>query len=158
MLPGVLERRSFGCERHDTTDLFAALDIATGCSAEIQRRCLDRGVFCSIEELTTALQEWIKPWNDSALRTGRTAVDTPRERSARTHARAATPGHHRAAPAERWALNRSARGQLPWWTLIAPRGPSSAGEPRAVPAPVRLFPGSTRADGRCPGRRPRSWG
>jgi transposase len=34
--------------------------------AEIQRRCLDHGVFCSLEELTTALQEWIKPWNDSA--------------------------------------------------------------------------------------------
>jgi hypothetical protein len=28
--------------------------------AEIQRRCLDRGVFCSLEDLTTALQEWIK--------------------------------------------------------------------------------------------------
>ena len=34
--------------------------------AEIQRRCLDRGVSCSLEELTTALQEWIKFWNDSA--------------------------------------------------------------------------------------------
>jgi transposase len=140
MLPGVPERRSFDCERHGTTGLFAALDIATGkvisklpaqhtaidfrdlldqidrqagpglevhviCDnlsthkapavhrwllarprfvlhftpaysswinqverwfAEIQRRCLDRGVFCSLEELTTALQEWIKLWNDSA--------------------------------------------------------------------------------------------
>jgi transposase/transposase-like protein len=34
--------------------------------AEIQRRCLDRGVFCSLEEITTALQEWINLWNDSA--------------------------------------------------------------------------------------------
>jgi len=34
--------------------------------AEIQRRCLDRGVFCSLEDLTTAIQEWIKLWNDSA--------------------------------------------------------------------------------------------
>jgi transposase len=34
--------------------------------AEIQRRCLERGVFCSLEELTAALQEWIKLWNDSA--------------------------------------------------------------------------------------------
>jgi transposase len=34
--------------------------------AEIQRRCLDRGVFCSLEDLTSALQEWIKLWNDSA--------------------------------------------------------------------------------------------
>ena len=34
--------------------------------AEIQRRCLDRGVFCSLEDLVTALREWIKLWNDSA--------------------------------------------------------------------------------------------
>ena len=34
--------------------------------AELQRRCLERGVFCSLEDLTTALQEWIKLWNDSA--------------------------------------------------------------------------------------------
>src|SRR6266567_4156251 len=31
--------------------------------AELQRRCLERGVSCSAEELTTALQEWIKLWN-----------------------------------------------------------------------------------------------
>ncbi|MGH3405886.1 MAG: IS630 family transposase [Streptosporangiaceae bacterium] len=140
MLPGVPERRSFDYERHGTTDLFAAFDIATGkvisklsaqhravdfrdfldqiddavepglevhviCDnlsarkapavrgrllahprfvlhftptysswinqverwfAEIQRRCLDRGVFCSLDDLTTALREWIKVWNDSA--------------------------------------------------------------------------------------------
>ena len=140
MLPGVPERRSFDYERHGTTDLLAALNIANGkvisklsaqhravdfrdfldqidqavepsldvhviCDnlsthkapavrrwllahprfvmhftptysswinqverwfAEIQRRCLDRGVFCSLEDLTTALQEWIKLWNDSA--------------------------------------------------------------------------------------------
>jgi len=34
--------------------------------AELQRRCLERGVFCSLEELTTALQEWIKLWNEGA--------------------------------------------------------------------------------------------
>jgi transposase len=34
--------------------------------AELQRRCLERGVFCSLEELTTALQEWIKLWNEAA--------------------------------------------------------------------------------------------
>jgi hypothetical protein len=34
--------------------------------AEIQRRCLDRGVFCSLEDLTTTLQDWIKLWNVSA--------------------------------------------------------------------------------------------
>ena len=34
--------------------------------AELQRRCLDRGVFCSLDELTTALQDSIKIWNASA--------------------------------------------------------------------------------------------
>ena len=34
--------------------------------AELQRRCLERGVFCSLHELTTALEEWIKLWNESA--------------------------------------------------------------------------------------------
>jgi transposase len=32
--------------------------------AELQRRCLDRGVFCSLEELTTALEDWIRLWNE----------------------------------------------------------------------------------------------
>ena len=35
--------------------------------AELQRRCLDRGVFCSLDELTTALEHWIKFWNANAL-------------------------------------------------------------------------------------------
>jgi len=34
--------------------------------AELQRRCLERGVFCSLDELTTALEDWIKLWNDDA--------------------------------------------------------------------------------------------
>ena len=34
--------------------------------AELQRRCLDRGVFCSLDELTTALENWIKTWNATA--------------------------------------------------------------------------------------------
>ena len=140
MLPGAPERRSFDYVRHGTTDLFAALDIATGkvigklsaqhravdfrdfldqidrqtdpglggpCDlrqplrpqgargaapavahprfvlhftptyaswtnqverwfAELQRRCLERGVFCSLDELTTALEDWIEFWNASA--------------------------------------------------------------------------------------------
>jgi len=35
-------------------------------SAGRQRRCLDRGVFCSLEQLTTALEEWIELWNATA--------------------------------------------------------------------------------------------
>ena len=34
--------------------------------AELQRRCLDRGAFCSLDELTIALENWIKIWNASA--------------------------------------------------------------------------------------------
>jgi transposase len=34
--------------------------------AELQRRRLDRGVFCSIDELACALEQWIKFWNESA--------------------------------------------------------------------------------------------
>jgi len=34
--------------------------------AELQRRRLDRGVFCSLDELTCALEEWIKLWNANA--------------------------------------------------------------------------------------------
>ena len=34
--------------------------------AELQRRCLDRGVFCSLDELTTALEDWIDIWNATA--------------------------------------------------------------------------------------------
>jgi transposase len=34
--------------------------------AELQRRCLERGVFCSLDDLTTALEEWIKLWNEHA--------------------------------------------------------------------------------------------
>jgi len=34
--------------------------------AELQRRCLERGVFCSLDELTTALEQWIELWNKDA--------------------------------------------------------------------------------------------
>ena len=34
--------------------------------AELQRRCLDRGVFFSLGELTTALEDWIDIWNATA--------------------------------------------------------------------------------------------
>jgi transposase len=33
--------------------------------AELQRRCLERGVFCSVEHLTTALQNWTEVWNSN---------------------------------------------------------------------------------------------
>nr|WP_306820106.1 transposase [Streptomyces sp. DSM 40750] len=34
--------------------------------AELERRCLGRGVFCSLDELKTVLEDWIKTWNEQA--------------------------------------------------------------------------------------------
>ena len=34
--------------------------------AELQRRRLERGVFCSIDELACALEQWVKFWNTNA--------------------------------------------------------------------------------------------
>jgi transposase len=34
--------------------------------AELQRRRLERGIFCSIDELTCALEQWVKFWNANA--------------------------------------------------------------------------------------------
>lgn len=34
--------------------------------AELERRCLERGVFCSLDELKAALENWVKVWNDRA--------------------------------------------------------------------------------------------
>ena len=34
--------------------------------AELERRCLERGVFCSLDSLKAALEDWIKVWNNEA--------------------------------------------------------------------------------------------
>ncbi len=34
--------------------------------AELERRCLERGTFCSLDALKTALEEWISTWNETA--------------------------------------------------------------------------------------------
>lgn len=34
--------------------------------AELQRRCLERGVFCSVDALQAALEKWIEVWNEQA--------------------------------------------------------------------------------------------
>ena len=62
--------------------------------AELQRRCLDRGVFCSLDELTTALEDWIKIWNASArpFKWTKTA-DQIIDRICRYCARISGPGH-----------------------------------------------------------------
>ena len=168
MIPGTPERRSHNYVRHGTTDLFAALNTATGkvighlsaqhravdfrdfldqidrqtepglaihviCDnlsahkapvvhrwllahprvqlhftptysswisqverwfAELQRRCLDRGVFCSLDELTAALEDWIKIWNASArpFKWTKTA-DQIIDRICRYCSRISGPGH-----------------------------------------------------------------
>ena len=62
--------------------------------AELQRRCLDRGVFCSLDELTTALEDWIKIWNASArpFKWTKTA-DQIIDRICRYCSRISGPGH-----------------------------------------------------------------
>ncbi|MQS13804.1 IS630 family transposase [Streptomyces kaniharaensis] len=34
--------------------------------AELERRCLERGVHCSLDDLKASLENWIKVWNESA--------------------------------------------------------------------------------------------
>jgi transposase len=62
--------------------------------AELQRRCLDRGVFCSLDELTTALEDWITIWNSNArpFKWTKTA-DQIIDRICRYCSRISEPGH-----------------------------------------------------------------
>ena len=62
--------------------------------AELQRRCLERGVFCSLDELTSALEEWIKLWNEGArpIKWAQTA-DQIIDRICRYCARISEPAH-----------------------------------------------------------------
>src|SRR5512132_4609980 len=62
--------------------------------AELQRRCLERGVFCSLDELTTALDSWIKTWNSNArpFKWTKTA-DQIIDRICRYCSRISGPGH-----------------------------------------------------------------
>ena len=75
------------------SDLFL-LDQPGRWFAELQRRCLDRGVFCSLDELTTALLDWIKIWNASArpFKWTKTA-DQIIDRICRYCSRISEPGH-----------------------------------------------------------------
>jgi transposase len=62
--------------------------------AELQRRCLDRGVFCSLDDLTTALDDWINIWNATArpFKWTKTA-DQIIDRICRYCSRISGPGH-----------------------------------------------------------------
>jgi transposase len=61
---------------------------------ELQRRCVDRGVFCSLDELTTALEDWIDVWNAAArpFKWTKTA-DQIRHRICRYRSRISVPAH-----------------------------------------------------------------
>jgi len=62
--------------------------------AELQRRCLDRGVSCSLNELTAALEGWIKLWNASARPfTWTKTADQIIDRICRYCSRISGPGH-----------------------------------------------------------------
>jgi transposase len=62
--------------------------------AELQRRCLDRGVFCSLDELTTTLEDWIKTWNSNARPfTWTKTADQIIDRICRYCSRISGPGH-----------------------------------------------------------------
>jgi hypothetical protein len=89
--------------------------------AELQRRCLDRGVFCSLDELTTALENWIDIPGCFSSAPGRPAP-TCRDR----------PGS-RAASGSGWGLSRPRRDGI----LRRARRLGHGGD-LAVARPVRL--------------------
>ncbi|MFE9644905.1 IS630 family transposase [Streptomyces sp. NPDC006365] len=53
-------------ELHFTPTYSSWINQAERWFAELERRCLERGVFCSLDELKTALEDWIKTWNEDA--------------------------------------------------------------------------------------------
>ena len=62
--------------------------------AELQRRRLDRGVFCSLDELACALAEWIRLWNANAKPfTWTKTADQIIDAIGRYCARISGPGH-----------------------------------------------------------------
>ena len=62
--------------------------------AELERRCLERGTFCSLDALKTSLEEWISTWNDTArpFKWTKTA-DQIIDRICRYCSRISGPGH-----------------------------------------------------------------
>jgi len=62
--------------------------------AELERRCLERGAFCSLDELKTALEDWIKTWNSNARPfTWTKTADQIIDRICRYCSRISGPGH-----------------------------------------------------------------
>jgi DDE superfamily endonuclease len=93
--------------------------------AELQRRCLDRGVFCSLDELTTALEEWIELWNATArpFKWTKTA-DQIIDRICRYCSRISGPGHSRATAS--WAADSDTRSEKARIRARADGSPSAA--------------------------------
>jgi hypothetical protein len=62
--------------------------------AELERRCLERGIFCSLDELKTALENWISTWNSNARPfTWTKTADQIIDRICRYCSRISGPGH-----------------------------------------------------------------
>ena len=73
MMPGVPERRSHDYVRHGTTDLFAALNIATGTViGELYRRSTGRSSSATfLDEIDTAVpsRAWTSTWSATTCAT-----------------------------------------------------------------------------------------
>jgi transposase len=53
-------------ELHFTPTYSSWISQAERWFTELERRCLERGTFCSLDALKTALEEWISTWNETA--------------------------------------------------------------------------------------------
>jgi len=96
--------------------------------AELQRRCLDRGVFCPLDDLTAALEDWIKIWNATArpFKWTKTA-DQIIDRICRYCSRISEPAHQAGGwrTRRRPEAKRGARGE----SAAARAGRFSGGQP-----------------------------
>jgi transposase len=80
---------------HFTPHLLPWINQVERWLTHLQRRCLERGVFCSLDELTSALEEWIKLWNEGARPFKWTKTpDQITDRICRYSARISGPGHY----------------------------------------------------------------
>src|SRR6266571_432814 len=65
--PGTPERRTHDYVRNGTTNLYAALDVASGkVIADLTDRWLRRGTHRSTKELVASIRTWIERWNNEA--------------------------------------------------------------------------------------------